>query len=447
MQEYFNGLVAENTAKFNKTGKFVSPTYMSALKQASSTKLTDAEIKNALVKSFTYNNWINGVESMIVLYGDIAQYNINKEEFHKRNAGIASTGKIFRWGSRTLSYINSMGNLYARSKKLKEANYIDASGAYNTAVLKDNTIGSNYISDIRDAIENDIRKRLGSTLSEEQIQSATNKALGDYSDSMKEGDAQGWITFDAYRAFKMSIAEWSDNQELMYRKLVAGEALDPKKTLEFFPVMKLQQWGNVENDYAAANAFHKFSLVPLIPSLVKDKKIEALHDKMMNENIAYAVFQSGSKVTTLTKLSYKDDKIVSTPDLFYKNAETREIVTTADPEFTKNTVYLQSLKSQVDVHPEYKGESTFPSQMRKLIENGLVENGVPVTYKPEITDKNERVKAWEAEPDKKKNEEYNQIIKYETSLNNMMEYLKEELIAEADIKFTGEGENKKWKIQ
>ena len=443
VQSYFKELIAENTAKFEKAGKFVSPTYLNAFRTASQSKLTDAQLKDALVKSFTYNNWINGVESMIVLYGDIAQYNLNKEEFHKRNAGIASTGKIFRWGSRTLSYINSMGNLYAKSKKLNEANYIDATGAYNTAILKDNTVGSKYVSDIREALESDIRKRLGSSLSEEQIQNATDKALGDYKDAMKEGDAQGWITFDAYRAFKISIAEWSENQELMYRKLVAGETLDPKKTLEFFPVMKLQQWGNLQNDYASAMAFHKFSLVPLIPSLTKDKKIESLHDKMMNENIAYAVFQSGSKVSTLSKLSYKDGEITSTPDLFYKDAKTREIVTTEDPAFTKNTVYLQSLKSQVDVHPEYKGESTFPSQMRKLIENGLVENGVPVTYKPEITDKNERVKAWEAEPDKKKNEEYNLILKYENSLNNMMDYLKEELIAEADIKFTGEGDDKK----
>ncbi len=52
VQSYFKELIAENTAKFEKAGKFVSPTYLNAFRTASQSKLTDAQLKDALVKSF-----------------------------------------------------------------------------------------------------------------------------------------------------------------------------------------------------------------------------------------------------------------------------------------------------------------------------------------------------------------------------------------------------------
>jgi hypothetical protein len=51
---------------------------------------------------------------LIIAYGDLVQYNHDKEEFHKRNAGLGSGGLGFRTDLQAQSYINSkLSRLYA----------------------------------------------------------------------------------------------------------------------------------------------------------------------------------------------------------------------------------------------------------------------------------------------------------------------------------------------
>ena len=57
----------------------------------------DDEVKDIALRSFTANAFIHNTETSAVLYGDLALYNHNKEEFQKRNAAIGSTGRGFSW--------------------------------------------------------------------------------------------------------------------------------------------------------------------------------------------------------------------------------------------------------------------------------------------------------------------------------------------------------------
>jgi hypothetical protein len=76
--------------------------------------LTDAQLKTIALKSFTVNALIHNMESMAMVYGDLAMYNHNKEEFHKRNASVGSTGRIFASGQATTNFVNNLGRAYAK---------------------------------------------------------------------------------------------------------------------------------------------------------------------------------------------------------------------------------------------------------------------------------------------------------------------------------------------
>jgi hypothetical protein len=121
---------------------------------------------------------------------------------------------------------------------------------------------------------------------------------------IKEGDGQGYITVDAYRTLKKLQNRWSDQQELLYKKVIKGGEITTAEYVELFPPYKLQYFGPLvaqTKDFAngtvlPVTAFHKFALVPLIPSWVKGSDLEVLHKEMLRDNIQYATFGSGSKV-------------------------------------------------------------------------------------------------------------------------------------------------------
>ena len=155
-----------------------------------------------------------------------------------------------------------------------------------------------------------------------------------------------------------------------------------------FPVKKMQYAGPLDTENFAVNGFHKYSLMPLIPSMIKGTRLEKLHNKMVSQGIAYTVMHSGSKLASLGK----SGKL----DLFYKNAKGQNDPAFVDANyaFTKNPIFLQYLKEQVITQDTLKGKVKMPSQPRKLLTAGMRDAGVPMDFKPEIKDVNARRKAW-----------------------------------------------------
>ena len=399
-------------------------------------KKGNPEIDNSLVleaalKSFTYNSFIHNLETISIFYGDIAQYKIAAEEFHKRNAGAGSTGKLFRNDKVAIDFINSRGRGWAKRKGKKEKT-LTYSGEIDTAVLEDNIIPTAYLKDITDAITEDITKRYAKATLPDNIKAERIKEeVGDYFDKMKEGDAQGWITFDMYRILAYLEGNWSDEQEKLYKQIINEEEVSITDTLTFFPVRKFQYWGTLKNEYASLNAFHKFSLMPLIPNVIKDKKLMLLHDKMMNEEIDYALFESGSKIATVTTNGIKDK--------FYTDKVNRDF---SESNFTKNTVYLQFLKDQLEIAPKYKDKATFSTQLRKLVEIGLMEAGVPIDFSPGL-DLDERITKWnklDSDAKLKESDNYKLIKDYESNIKKLVDLNKAKFIKDAGIEFNANGE-------
>ncbi len=72
--------------------------------------------------------------------------------------------------------------------------------------------------------------------------------------------------------------EWTDDvQEKLYQKIVNGEEVSASDVKQFFPVYKLQHFGELENADMPVTAMHKFALTPLIPSMIKNSELDHLH--------------------------------------------------------------------------------------------------------------------------------------------------------------------------
>ena len=408
------------------------------------------DTREAAVRSFVHNSWIHNIESIALVYGDLAQYNHAKEGFHKRNAGAGSTGDIYRHDATMVRHINddyynsSYAAKHAKRLKIKERRKYGS--VMSTAIIEDQDIKSVYLEEYKEAFGDD-----------------WNKVEG-YG-SQNEGDAQGLIQFDAYRELKVAEGTWSNEQDALFVKIVNGEKVSTKDVAQFFPVIKAQYWGPLANDTELTiQSFHKYSLFPMIPTVIKGKKMEKLHDKMVKEGIGYLTFESGSKVGTITKKANtkKDSEgnVVISRDydkVYGENQSLNENIldpTLEDEEgnyieyFTKNDIYIQYLKNQLEIHDERKGNVIFSTQLRKLIEDGLMTNGVPTDfmYKESLgkeKDLAKRVAAWKKLgvfdksgkliDDSKmiaESSKYALLKDYEKNIDRLTQYAKDKLLEE-----------------
>ncbi|MHA1966380.1 MAG: hypothetical protein ACW964_01135 [Candidatus Hodarchaeales archaeon] len=429
-KKYFDAQV-ENVAASLEGHNFISKTLFSQLKNELKNKNERDQVKienatEALVKAFVYNNFINNIETIGMFYGDLALYNHYKEEFHKRNAGIISTGTLFRHDDAMRDLINELGRGYS-DKYFPENKYESFDGTFNTAVIKDADIPSAYYDNYVEAFTKHFVKV--EKLSAAKAKAKAEEILKPYLE-MTEGDAQGWVGFDSYRILKIAEGAWTSQQEDMYKEIVKnGTVADLEGFTQFFPPYKPQYFGNLNTDnvdprlkHLPLVAFHKFSLVPLVPGMVAGKNLENLHAKMINEGVDYVLFESGSKVSTITK--------DGTPDAFYKDIKDRSEL--SEEPFTINKIHFKYLKNQVEIAPEWKGKSIFSTQLRKLIEDGTMMNGVPNDYLPG-TNETERMNKWNALSDEAKQKQsptYKLLKAYEDDIRLLTELKKEELLKE-----------------
>ncbi len=522
-KNYFEGQYKEVKAEYDKFG-FVADNLLDNLAVQIDDKTDEgyidpktdkSRLENILLNSWVYNSWIHNVESMNFLYGDIAQYNHMKEEFHKRNAGIASTGTGYRTDEDWLRFVNDSERGLGRKfeEQLTGLPMRAYDGTMNTAVMRDKITRSVYLEEmgynlykqmVDDAIaanrtatvkrsvkqiETDVKTKLFGAVnagiditsidSIKGIEPTGKSIMGKYAE-MTEADAQGWISFDAYRILMDSQGEWTPAQEKIYLALLRGENIPAEKIGTFFPPIKAQYWGALANSAdnpltsdVTIEAFHKFQLTPIIPSVANlSPKLKTLHEKMMREGIDYVLFESGSKIGTLTTVQFddagkpirmtKDGKIVRSTDAEYVGVEgqkkydkldiaslkdnvyTQDRDINDDAPFTVNKIHVEYLKNQLKIEPKWKGKVTIPTQIRKLIEVDLMENGIPTDFLVEEPLET-RIEKWMAlsfeeqlEAGEYKN--FKALIEYEQAVANLTQVKKAQLLKRAKLKINSDGE-------
>ena len=396
--DYFNELSEENYAQLQQTN-YISPDLSSALKVF---ELSKTEEDKLLSKAYTYNSWIHNFETINLMYGDMAQYNHVKEEMHKRNTGLTSTGRAFRTDLAAQNLVNG----YLRDTSYgaqKGFNTISYNGTFNTAIVQDVERSSVYLPIIKKGLTEDYTKKLQESIKDpaklkEAVEYRVNNDLEAYK-KMTEGDGQGWITFDAYRVLKNLENAWSYEQDQLFQKITKGEFVSPKDIIEMFPVYKVQNFGHLANTGMPVNAMHKFALAPLIPSMIARSDLQSLHEQMMEDNIQYVTFQSGSKVGSVT--SAKDSKGKAAADVIYLDSQMKNL--NKDINFTPNTIYVDYLKNVTNVNSAFKNKSIFSTQLRKLILGSMYREGKIINPNNAAT-----VKKYEQTVD-----EYTKLLKFE----------------------------------
>lgn len=335
-----------------------------------------------LVQAFIVNNFVQNANFASAFLGDVALYDVAGEGFHKRIAGLISTGTLFRFDDDMYNFLNredygirGFAQKHAKNNNITLDKY-QYEGYLHTGVMKEAMFASVY-SEHYDTF----------------YKGESPKETVEYRKKMEIADGAAYMTFDAYRMLADSNNDWLPEQEDIYQKLLRGESLNQLKVSVAFPVKKYQHYGFVTNDNARKNvflnmmAFHKYAILPLIPGvgMIEGTPLEDLNNKMMENGMDYVTFKSGSKLSTITKLTL-DGK--SEADNIYD--EERNITNEASP-FTINRIHVRNLKNQVSVGSWYKGKITLWSQMREMISLGLMSNGIPLDYikdKPwnELTD-------------------------------------------------------------
>lgn len=368
-------------------------------------KLVPVTIEEGIA-AYTMNSMIHNMETGLLLYGDPAIYKWAGEDYHKRNAGAGSTGIAPRTDTYFQNFINTKGGIGTNGLSQR-----DYDGSLNTVVLADSKVKSQYLDEYIKAAQKQEEERLKGkpkkeiTAAKKRIKTLFEEAYAD----MEEADAQGYITLDAYRALSWGMNKWTAKQEVAYQKIKNNEIVDDLDVQALFPVRKYQYWGPIKTEGLAAEAFHKFSLLPLIPQVTKNAPgLDALRVKMEAEQIDYLTFKSGSKLAIITNKKGKLD------NLYKGDPKNRELGLPAT--FTKGVVYADFLKEQLSIAPKFKGEVVFSTQLRKLILEGIWEEGKPV-----------------GSTDKEKQEVVSKTKIYETAVNNLTEVLFKELKEKAGI--------------
>jgi hypothetical protein len=373
--KYFNDQAIENFS-YIVAVNYVDETLYDKI----SDKTLDMEaMDNILVKAFTYNSWIHNFETIILNYGDMAVYNHIKEELHKRNTGASSGGNKFMTDINAQDFINNIwnadgkdangntirktyGSVLAGRKQNEEYKSFHYDGTLNTAVIEDIERESEYIDEIEKGLREQYKKE---NKTEAQINDIVAKELKPYKE-MNEADGAGYITIDAYRTLKKLENAWSNAQENLYQKIIKGGKISASEIANFFPVYKLQNYGELANTELPLTAMHKFALMPLIPSELGNSQLDHLHAEMLRNNIQYMTYKSGSKAGSLTS-DGKPDKI------FQDDAKTK---LKDEIKFTPNTIYVEYLKNVTNVNSKYKTTITFPTQLRGLILDGMYNQGI-----------------------------------------------------------------------
>jgi hypothetical protein len=339
------------------------------------------EVQSKLVEAYTYNSWIQNFEMAVLFYGDMSQYNHDKEELHKRNTGSTSGGRAFRTDIASRAFVN---DFLAKTSYAKKADMapIAYNGTYNTAILQDVKRNSVYLGQIEKGLRADYEKRYkeaGVKNAAAEIDRRVKIELSKY-ENMEEGDGQGFISFDAYRTLKYLENDWSNEQEILFQRIVRGEEVNASDVRELFPVYKVQHFGHIANVGIPIIAMHKFALAPLIPSVIEGSDLQSLHEQMIKDNVQYVTFQTGSKVGSET--SAVNTKGEAVADEIYDPKSDKKTLK-KDIKFTKNTIYLENLKNVTAVPNKYKNKTVFSTQLRKLVLGGLYRNGKIINPKNE----------------------------------------------------------------
>ena len=225
------------------------------------------------------------------LFNGDTLYQAHYKDYFKRSKGDISTGKTPMTDDLFANYLaKSRNNTFSAFIGSKVTNDYKTTKTVN---FTDDERPSQYI----DIYKKDL-KATNPKLSDEEI----NKYLDKYG-LMNIGDGQGHITLDFYRQFLLSVDNWSPNQEMQYKVELAKYRLSHanfnpnytneqkendreflkqnSRTFAYFTPIKMQYNGPIDAEGTYAPVMDKFSVAPLIPSIIQGTPLEDIVNNEM----------------------------------------------------------------------------------------------------------------------------------------------------------------------
>ena len=333
-------------------------------------ELTNKTLKDKL-QVLSVNYMIANIEMHKLLYSDPYQYS---DEL-KRIKNFNSPRQALMVGSQDVNA--ALNEVYNKGFKPGDAGYTDMTLDYFRAIT------------------------MGDILSASDLKGY---------DPYKETDGGGYILLKANRVFGIRSGEWTEANEAQYRHDMAFEELAKsgasKRELEKFdrnspnvastytprkPIVSgNKQDGRNYNDVV----LHKFALLPLsyrlLYNLNPDSNAIKLYNKMQNENVDYAVFESGSKVGAekISPLYDKEGKFDETP---FEDAETQNNIYAKQ---AISSIPFSIMGVQAEVPSKESNYVTQGSQITKLVTLDFMQAGVPIDFDTTTKDFNARFIKW-----------------------------------------------------
>jgi hypothetical protein len=408
------------TGYFNEVSQEFRDRFKQVKKVAGNDEIVKKHLTDASVNFYLANMFLMDLENMKVFFGN----SIFFTAFTKRASKDSATGTFTFMDDDLVRILNDRESnggygfntnlgarllaerLFAQGKitddeRVQIISRQDVAKGFKSAVMKDVKFVSQHGKIIKENIEK-LRNSPEKFISDENYNIYKKAIEGILEDKYqgKEGDGQGKCTFDFYRIMSILTGDWDQTREAVYKKIVeyahydelASEEQDETKRAEYiqkrdavgydpmeqvyFPPKKFQYTGPMKYMQVVDSGmygqmvpiFDKFSLQPLIPTLVKGTTDEDLAKRMEFNGVGYVKFETGTKAETMKN----QDDYYSEYD---ENNPTQRKVAEFDKQLrdksygfkSEQILFFNHLKEQVRTDDDVHVDVVFGSQIRKLI--------------------------------------------------------------------------------
>jgi hypothetical protein len=292
-----------------------------------------------IIAGVVTTEFVNNLDQMNVFFGNPIFY----KALFKRTPEVRSNGRIPSVDDFVNEYILDFRKQYKITEEQRNAMPID--GTYKTIIGKDPLTESIHAEEFEETLGKDFYGK----------------------EKVNPTDGQGMSTFYFYLEYGIRTGQLYGEE---FQKAVEAELKGLSSNYPF-PPLKLVHYGRQVDQNEFVPAFYKFSIYPLLPSMIKGRNLEKINEKLLNSGAGLYIFDSGVKDGNPIELDTLDKTEVSPNSIQHVN--------------------LQDLKIQVDINPKYdKFLLLLGSQIRKLINQNNSDAGVNVRNK-ELIDSYEKI--------------------------------------------------------
>lgn len=292
-----------------------------------------------IVAAVVTTEFVNNLDQMNVFFGNAIFY----KALFKRTPEVRANGRVPSVDDFVNETILEFRKQYNITEEQKNAMPID--GTFKSIIGKDKMVSSKYAEEYKEILGKD--------------------AYGN--NQINPVDGQGASTFYFYLEYGIRTGQLYGKE---FEKAVEAELKGLSSNYPF-PPLKLVHYGNqlgLGNEFVPV--FYKFSVYPLIPSMIKGRNLEKINKKLLDSGAGLYIFDSGVKDGNPKVLDDASTDTVDPASMHHLN--------------------LQDLKIQVDINPKYdKFSLLLGTQIRKLINQNSADAGKNVKNK-ELVDSYEQ---------------------------------------------------------